>query len=423
MKEDFLHFIWVNNLYKNTHLKTISGKEVLVLKSGWLNTNSGPDFYNAMIEIDQIKWVGNVEIHVNSSHWYLHKHEQDSAYDTIILHVVWKDDMPIFDKENNQIETLELCNYVSKNILSNYHSLLKIESNFIACEQQVHKIDNFILNQWFEKLYLEKLEQKSIIINELLLKHNNDWEAVLFILLAKNFGLNVNGSAFEEIAKSIPFNVVKKESCNVFSLESLLFGQAGLLEDELLDNYYKKLKTEYTFLAQKFNLKREVHTKAKYFRLRPSNFPTIRLSQLANLYVNERSLFSRLMNTNDLELFYGILKIGVSTYWKTHYSFTSSTDSKDRKLTKSFMDLLLINTIIPLQFVYQKYLGKSTIEQQMAILIQLKSEKNSVIKKFNSIGINSATALDSQAILQLYKNYCTHKKCMQCLIGSKIISS
>lgn len=421
MKEDFLHYIWQHKLFTTTTLQTTTHKEIVIKKVGVLNTNAGADFFNAQLKIDNQLWAGNVEIHVKSSDWYVHGHEKDTNYDNVILHVVWEYDSPVYRSDNTEIQTLELSKYVAKDVFEKYQNLFSIPKKWINCEKDIHKIDDFTLNNWKERLYFERLEQKSGLILDLLSKSNNDWEAVLFKLLAKNFGLKVNGDSFLQVANSLDFSVVRKEGDTAEKLEALLMGQAGLLLDTKEDVYYNELKNEYHYLAKKHNLKIQKTLRVKFFRLRPTNFPTIRLAQLASLYAMYQNLFSKLNELKSLEDFYQMLSVKASNYWSTHYNFDAESKKSAKKLTKSFIDLLLINTIIPLRFIYQTHIGKANQEEILELIKAIKPEKNSIIDRFTTLKVNSISAFETQSLLELKNNYCSKYKCLQCAVGAILI--
>lgn len=422
IKEDFLHYLWKFNLFDISNLAAIHGEKIQILNVGTHNKNAGPDFFNAKLVIDGQLWAGNVEIHIKSSDWYVHHHEQDSAYDNVILHVVWEHDVAVFRANHSVIPTLVLQPLVSKKILTNYYKIFSKKNPFIFCENDIQFIDEFTFKNWIDSLYIERLQQKSVLILELLKRFNNDWDAVLFVLLAKNFGLKVNGDAFYNLSQSFDFSVFRKNSNESFKLEALLFGQASLLDKDVLDDdYFVKLSHEYNFLKNKYQLTPISKGEIQFFRLRPANFPTIRLSQLANLYVNNHGLFSKMMNTSNLDKFYKMLAVSTSIYWETHYSFQTTSKKSVKKLTKAFIDLLLINTIIPLQFVYQQYIDKLDEEKIINLIKQIKPEKNSVIQKFKALKISSSNALETQALLQLKNTYCIKQKCLECVIGNKLL--
>ncbi|MEC5166475.1 hypothetical protein RCH18_002215 [Flavobacterium sp. PL11] len=422
MKEDFLHHVWKFKKFDTLNLKTSNEEEIIIINVGHYLELSGPDFFNAQISIANQKWAGNVEIHIKSSDWYAHHHEQDSAYENVILHVVWENDAAIFRSDNSEIPVLELKNYVNPETLSNYQ-LLIAPKTWIFCEKQIKDIDKFILNNWQERLFFERLERKSKPIFELLEQTNQDWEAVLFILLAKNFGLNTNGEVFMKIAQSIPFSIVRKESFEVENLEALIFGMAGLLESEKEDNYFKDLKFRYFYLLHKYQLKAVHLNPVQFFKHRPDNFPTIRLSQLANLYHVYHNLFSKINRINDLNSGYNLFQIGASAYWQNHYQFDKESPKKKKMLSKSFIDLVVINTIIPLQFAYSRNIGEEASENLIQLLMQIQPEQNAVIDKFTSFGLKSKNAFESQSLLQLKNEYCNKSKCLECAIGVELLKS
>ena len=420
MKEDFLHHVWQFKKFDIANLKTTKGESIQILNSGQYLQLTGPDFFNAQLIIGNQKWAGNVEIHLKSSDWYVHNHEKDSNYESVILHVVWEYDVPIFRKDDSEIPTLELKEYVALADLHKYQSLVS-QKSWIYCENEIGNVDDFIFKNWQERLFFERLERKSQLIFELAEISNHDWEAVLFCLLAKNFGLNTNGEMFYKIAKSIPFSVVRKESYSLESLEALLFGQANLLSQDFQDNYAKELQKSYNYLVLKYQLHEKVFGLVEFFKHRPDNFPTIRLAQLANLYFHQKNLFSLVMNGTSINELYQIFNVGVSQYWETHYNFDKNSSKKMKKLSKSFIDLLVINTIIPLRFAYARSQQKEITQELIDLAILIPAEKNAILEKFYSFGVNSQNAYESQSLLQLKKNYCDNKKCLDCAIGHFIL--
>ena len=420
MKEDFLHHVWQFKKFDIANLKTTKGESIQILNSGQYLQLAGPDFFNAQIIIENQKWAGNVELHLKSSDWYVHNHENDSNYDSVILHVVWEHDVPIFRKDNSEIPTLELKEYVALSDLHKYQSLVS-QKSWIYCENELQNVDQFVFKNWQERLYFERLERKANLIFELLETSNHDWEAVLFCLLVKNFGLNTNGEMFYKIAKSIPFSVVRKESFSLESLESLLLGQANLLSHDFQDSYARELQKSYHYLVQKHQLREKVVGSVEFFKHRPDNFPTIRLAQLANLYFHRKNLFSLVMNCSSINELYQVFNVGVSAYWETHYNFDRESSKKMKKLSKSFVDLLVVNTIIPLQFAYARSRQKVITQDLIDLANSIPSEKNVIIDKFKTFGIASENVYESQALLQLKKEYCDLKKCLDCAVGHFIL--
>lgn len=422
MQEDFLHYIWQHKKFDVNSIKTTNNEAVSILSVGQHNLNSGPDFFNGQLKIENQTWAGNVEIHIKSSDWYVHNHENDKAYDNVILHVVWEHDTDVFRKDNAVIPTLELKSFIDKKALTNYQALFSKSKTWINCENDFSSIDDFTIQNWLERLYFERLERKSEDINGLLKRSKNDWEAVLFKVLAKSFGSKVNGDTFLSLANSIDFSIVRKLQSKQTQLEALLFGQANLLGNDVEEAYIIELIKEYKFLNQKFKLSNNGVSQIQFFRLRPSNFPTIRLSQLASLYHSQQNIFSKIIETNTLNDFYKLFSVSTSTFWETHYTFNKVSKQRKKGLTKSFIDLLLINTIIPLKFSYAKSQGKQIDDEIIKLISEIKSEKNSIIEKFNSLKKVSNSALQSQGLIQLKNEYCSKNKCLQCAIGSKLLN-
>jgi hypothetical protein len=421
MTEEFLYYIWQYKLFLKNDLCTTDHQEIAILKSGIHNKNSGPDFLNSQVKIEDQLWVGNVEMHVKSSDWYLHNHEEDDNFDAVILHVVWEHDATIFMKNNQPLPTFEIKNFVDEKLLGNYNRLIYSKQNWIPCEKQIYNVPKFLIDNWLERLYFERLEQKSVFIKELLVNTNQDFEAVLFQLLAKNFGLKVNGDSFLQLAKSIDFAVIRKERFDQQKLTALFFGQAGFFEDDIQNEYFSLLKSEYKYLKHKYNLQAISKNNFQFFRMRPQNFPTIRIAQLAALFFTYQNLFSKLMNISKKEDVYKLFSFDIQEFWKTHYTFESESKKSAKKLSKSFIDLFLINTIVPLKFVYLQSRGEVDHEAILELIKQISSEKNSIIDQFSELKMKSKNALESQALLELKNNYCTKKRCLQCAIGNNLL--
>ena len=422
MKEDFLHYVWQYKKFDFSNLTTVAGELLTITSSGNYLQRTGPDFFNAQIVIGKQKWAGNIEIHIKSSDWYLHHHEKDANYDNVILHVVWEHDTPVFRKDNSEIPVLELNKIASKEVLNHYLSLV-LPKSWIYCESQIATIDSFVLDNWMERLFIERLERKYIPIEQLLKETENDWEAVLFCMLAKNFGLNTNGETFFKIAKSIPFSIIRKESSEVENLESLLFGTADLFPMDVQDNYTKDLKKRFDYISQKHQLKKAIIEPVQFFKHRPDNFPTIRLAQLAMLYHKQQNLFSKVVVSKTVKELYKLFEVTISDYWQTHYQFDKESPKKKKQFSKSFIDLLVINTIVPIQFAYAKSLGKETSESLLDLLREVAAEKNIIIEKFSNFGIKAKNAFETQSLLQLKNEYCNHGKCLQCAVGIQLLKA
>lgn len=423
MQEDFLHYLWKHKKFSTKALQTTLGDVIQIFSVGTLNNNTGPDFFNAKIKIANQLWAGNVEIHVNSSDWYLHNHELDENYDNVILHVVWQHDAEIHRKDNSVIPTLELKPIVSKTSLQNYKKLFSKKQAWINCESDFSSVSSFVVNNWLERLYLERLERKHTAIKTLLLLSKNNWEAVFFKMIAKNFGLKVNGEAFLSLANSFQFKLVQKIQNKQLALEALFFGQANLLQEEIQDTYYLQLQKEYAFLVNKYSLTNAMVIPMQFFRLRPSNFPTLRLSQLASLYHQHQNLFSKILEAKSIEAIYKLFQVKIASYWKNHYTFGKVSKVSNKRITNSFIDLLIINTIVPIRFSYAKNQGKPIDETIVSWMQQIALEKNSVVAKFQQLKPEFKTALQSQALIQLKSVYCNKNKCLQCAIGNNLLTT
>lgn len=423
MREDLLHFIWK---YKKLHgqvLRTVDGESIVIKDFGRHNQLAGPDFFNAQIKIQGQLWAGNVEMHLRSSDWYAHHHETDEKYNTVILHVVWEDDASIFRTDKSKIPTLQLKDYIPQSILDSYSELFsKKRESFINCGGNINKLDGFKFQNWLERLYFERLESRSVIIEQLLREYNHDWEQVLFLLLMKSFGTKINGEAFYEIGKAIPFSIVRKLNRDKHRLESVLMGVAGFLEDEsILDDYYLTLKKEYEYLTVKYQLFGPTLLKPDFFKLRPHNFPTIRLSQVAALYGSHEHLFSKLMEAKNISEIHDLFSVTASPYWSTHFTFGKLSKKQEKKLSKSFVELILVNAILPLKFCYDQSKGKEGSNMIIDLATAIKPEANSVVSSFQDLGVSCKSGLEGQGLLQLYNFYCTKNKCLQCPVGISIL--
>ncbi|MBL4651655.1 MAG: DUF2851 family protein [Flavobacteriales bacterium] len=421
MKEEFLHYIWQFQLFSSLELETIDGEKIQVLKVGEHNTNAGPDFFSAKVKIGETVWAGNVEIHINSSDWNNHKHQNDSAYDNVILHIVFNHNSEIETKQNRKLPTLELASLIDDNLYERYKSLVG-EKRKIPCQSFLPSIDEFTMRNWQDRLVIERLERKSGVIVDSLEETNNDWEETFYRLLAKNFGFKLNALPFEMMAKSLPYKYLKKHKNNLLQLEALVLGQAGYLQNDFEEEYPKQLKKEYHFLQSKFKLQPIENHLWKLLRLRPPNFPTIRLAQFAKLIYASENLFSSIVESNSLKELHKLLSVELSDYWEDRYQLDKTSVKRPKKLGASSVDLLLINTIIPFMFVYGKQKNKPhRVEKAIEFLHEIKGEKNSIISDWENFGIKVKSAFESQAMIQLKNEYCTKVKCLDCAIGNKIL--
>lgn len=421
MREEFLHYIWKFQKFSQSGLFSQNKEPLEIVRQGSHNLDSGPDFFNAQIRIGKQLWIGNVEIHLKSSDWYAHHHETDTAYDNVILHVVWQHDVDVYRKDSSVIPTLELKDKINQATLSGFQKLFSGKKHWIACEEFFPEVDSFTLQNWLERLYFERLEKKSAFIFELLEKTKNNWEAVLFLMLAKNFGLKKNGEAFLSIAQSFDFSILKKCQQNLLQLEALFFGQAGLLEETTNEAYVQTLKKEYSFIQNKYSLNNKYVLPLLFFRLRPVNFPTIRLAQLAAVYFENQQLFSKISEATSKTHIYKLFNYTASQYWDTHYHFKSESSKRKKALTKSFVDLLIINTIMPVLFSYLKFQGKSMPDYLLELISSITSEQNKLVAGFNKLQPISKNAMHSQALIELKTNYCDQSKCLECAVGASFL--
>lgn len=415
-----MYYLWQNPQFMVYPLHTTDNRSLSIVRAGQLNSNSGPDFLFSQIQLNQITWIGHVEMHVQSSDWYAHNHHTDVAYNNVILHVVWEDDVQVHSSDDEPIPTLVLQNYVNEQILGRIQALSDSEQ-WIPCADQLATITHFRQMAFFDRLFVERLANKTKVFQQWLSQSANDWEAVLFVALAKGFGLALNGMAFAAIAQSIPFNIIRK-STDPIEIEAILLGQAGLLDSDVEDAYKDKLKRMYQYACQKYKLKK-IDEKVKFFRTRPSGFPSIRLSQLAQLYTKHTHLFDKIINGDCKDKVSAFFEVEASPFWHTHYVFGKENVKRKKVLTASFIDLLTINTLIPFLFCYYKANGVEKIEGLIHWASSLKPESNGIIRAFSSLGISTASALDSQALLQLKHYYCEEKKCLSCSFGHELIQS
>jgi hypothetical protein len=416
MTEKLLHHIWQFQLYNAHNLITMEGEPIKVISPGIYNHNQGPDFINAKIKIGNTIWAGNIELHILSSHWNLHKHSGDKNYKNIILHIVWQNDKHLA----LPFSTLVLQDRVSKLLLHQYQEWMDKKS-FIPCENNIAKINSIIWLAWKERLLVERLQKKSESIIEYLQKNKNYWEETCWWLMAKNFGIKVNCAAFLTIAQSIPINILAKHKNQIHQIEALLFGQAGLLEGTFSDSYPNMLKKEYQFYQTKYKIVKPT-IQLFFLRMRPANFPTIRLAQLAMLIYKSLHLFSKIKESHSLEEIKVLLDVTANDYWHYHYRFDETSAYKEKKLGTQMIDNLLINSILPILFAYGQY-NNETLYKEKALewFRQVKAEQNNITKAFQSLSIENKDAFDSQALIQLKNEYCNNKRCLECAIGNKIL--
>lgn len=419
ISEKLLQFIWQFGYFNQKSLSTNDGEEIQILSRGVFNQNQGPDFLNAKIKIGNTIWAGNVELHINSSDWVKHHHQHDKNYKNVILHVVWNH---VQNPKKELIPILELQNKVSSLLINRYEKLM-LEKEFIFCENQLPALSEIGWISWKERLATERCIRKSEIILQEIKNTKLDWENTFWTFLSKSLGGTVNGEAFYNLAQSLPQQILVKHKNSLLQIEGLLFGQAQLLEGDVNDSYYLALKKEYKHLKNKYQLN-PIQIPLHFLRMRPNNFPTIRLAQLAMLVLNSNHLFSKIKEASSVKEVEKFLVVNVSSYWVNHYQFNVSSVSKNKKIGATTVQNILINTIVPILFAY----GISTQNQDVkdkAIqwLQELKPEKNSIITQWEELKIQSINAMDTQALLELKTQYCQQKKCLQCAVGLQLLKS
>lgn len=423
MPEEFLQYIWQHRLFDSSHLKTTHGEAVRIIDPGKLNPDSGPDFFNARVKIGRTLWAGNVEIHRKASDWLQHNHHNDNAYKNVILHVVEINDLPELNREQEiPIPTIEIT--FPEVLQQNYQRLLNART-WIACQDQFHRVNPVVLQLAYNRLMIERLEHKTMEIKQVLQQNQNDWNESFYQFLARSFGFKINALPFQLLAQAIPLKILQKHRNRLFQIEALLFGTAGLLNSQLLgDDYFLHLRQEYSFLYHKYQLKPIEQHLWKFMRLRPANFPTIRIAQLAALIHKTENLFSKLTECTSIEQMKSLFAVKPSSYWRKHYNFNKATPgSSSRKLGETAMNLILINIAIPFLFVYGENQNKPELQDKVLdFLDQLPAEENSIITKWQKLGLNPRSAFESQALLQLKNNHCEQKKCLYCPVGSKLLS-
>ena len=423
--EQLLHYTWKHKLYPLKELTTSDGQRVEIVDPGLHNRNAGPDFFNAKIRIGSTMWVGNVEIHDKSSDWYQHGHDKDSRYDNVVLHVAAELDTEVMKSNGEYVPQLQLS--VPDDVLTHYDELQKTDE-YPPCYKVIPDLSALIIHSWMAALQTERLEQKTEAIRKRAELCNGSWEDAYFVTLARNYGFGINGEVFEQWAYNIPLNAVAHHRDDLFQIEAIFMGQAGLLEldsipeyyqkDALNDGYFAKLRNEYQYLAHKFSMKPIDFKLWRFLRLRPQNFPHIRISQLANLYYQQKAGLSQLIECETLDELKNVLKSQVTPYWETHYTFGSTSPKNEKHLSYGSINLLMINTAIPMLFAYGRHTTKEVLcDKAFDFLEQLKAENNHIIRMWQQVGLPVKTAGDSQALIQLKKEYCDKKECLRCRFG------
>jgi hypothetical protein len=423
ISEKLLHYVWQNQWFTKEQLKTVHNQPLSIINQGFPHHDAGPDFKQAIIKIDGVTWAGNVEIHIRSSDWYKHGHQNDMKYNSVILHVVYENDQEVFTGENTTpLPTLELQSLLSSQLLLRYSQLVNA-SLPLPCEAYLEKIPPLTLQSFLTRLAFDRLLRKQTQIFEILHSFTKDWEQVLFYVLCQSFGFKTNAPAFEMLGKALPYKILKKHADSHLQVMALIFGQAGMLEEELEDAYYQSLQNEYAYLKAKYKL---IHIDAKCWnllRLRPHNFPCIRLAQLGEIMYRHKNLFEELIVPQKPIYFQSLFIHKLHDYWNTHYYFEKESRNCDKMMGEKSFQLLLINALIPFLYAYSTFTGNEKLQEySMRLQELLPFEENSITKKYQSLGFCAQHAGDSQALLELHHNYCEKKRCIECVIGQRIVA-
>jgi hypothetical protein len=426
MKEEFLHYLWKYSLYKQDSMVDNDGNEIAVMNPGEYNRDSGPDFFNARINIAGTEWAGNVEIHTKSSHFNTHGHNSDHAFDNVILHVVAENDKRVFNSRGEELLTVEI-----RFDLSLYEKYSDLVNNpcIIACQNEIGNFDRFHLRHWLHSLLIERLQAKADAIMKIFAETGNDWDETFYRTLSRYFGFRVNTEPFEMLANSLPFKIIRRHSDKRFQIEALLFGTAGMLEeglfkDALSERYYKDLLKEYKILSSKYSLQPMHGWLWKFCRLRPVNFPTVRISQLAALLSTAGGLFSKTLEADNIRQLKDLFGVSASSYWHDHYVFGKKSRSVVKNTGTQAIELFLINAVIPLVFIYGRFHDNHEVcERALSFLEEIGPESNSLTRDWKSAGVEVESAFYTQALLQLTDEYCRKRRCLDCRIGCRIISA
>lgn len=421
-KEQLLHYVWRFGLFPPASLRTADGLKVQVIDPGVHNSDAGPDFFNAKIKIGDELWAGDVEIHRSSDEWVKHGHQNDRTYNSVILHLSENVNAPVINEQGQQVPQCVIT--VPEDIRRDAGYLLFNQSH-IPCEKFMGTLPGSMLTSYLDALSVERLARKTNDIFTHLVRYRHSWDEVFYMLLSRNFGFGLNAAEFEKLALSLPFNYILRHNDNLFQIEALMFGQAAMLEEDgLNDAYYNQLQKEYVFLKAKYSLKSRKEFFFKSMRTRPRSFPQIRIAQLASLLQQSGRLFSLVLEKEELHQLYTLFQTAPSEYWKTHYSFGKNSPKADKQLGRASIDVLLINTVVPMLFAYGKKTdAEKYCDRAIRLLESIKPENNSIIREFSEAGIMPRHAFDSQALIQLRKEYCDTRKCLYCRIGHRLLSS
>lgn len=423
MTEDYLHYIWKFQKINHANLFTVHGESVLIKKPGTHNHDSGPDFQEASITIDGTDWFGSVEIHIKTSDWSKHRHQDDKSYNNVILHVVYEHDQEILNQNGETIPTICLKEIIDHNAYFAFERFVQKKSER-PCFNQLSNVPKFTVISTIDEMLVNRLMRKSDAIKEMLVQSNQDWEQVFHQLLLKYLGMKVNDAPMFDLSRRATYVLMQRNSDDLFKLEALLFGQAGLLNEENKDDYHRSLRSEYLFLKQKYGLRSMTGTEWKFSRMRPPNFPTLRIAQIAAIYVSYQNLFELIRDKVSLRHLQLIFSAEPSEYWKTHYSFNSESKRSKGNLGKTALQNIIINVIAPFAFYYGRCIDDNSYEDYALLLLEsIPGEDNKITREFGDLKTGVLSAKDSQSLIQLYSQLCEKKRCLNCKIGVSLLHS
>ena len=423
MTEDLLHFIWKLRLLKPVPLFTTAGFPLKIVHPGAHNTHAGPDFTNGRIVLGGTEWAGNIELHRRSSEWELHQHHHDKAYDNVILHVVYEHDREVFTSQKQLIPCLELKHYVEPHVPEQYLSLYKTRRE-IACGSGFAGCDGHVRSSWLERMLVERLERKCAFIKEVFGQSRQNWDETFYLLLCRNLGFRVNAEPFFQLARRTPLQLLLKHADKPLQLEALLFGQAGMLEEPYENDYPNKLKKEYAFLRHKYALSALPAHTWKMLRMRPANFPSLRIAQLAAFAARGRSAFSIITEAASAEEAKSLFRVSASPWWNKHYSLKVESPDSAKKIGEAAIENILVNTVCPLLFFYGRERNMERLcEKALDWYPSLKAESNHITRLYEQPGFKPLHAGQSQALIQLHDEYCSVKRCLHCGIGAQLIKA
>ena len=417
-----MQYVWQHRLWVPQAMHTVDGRKIQVIDQGRLNTDAGPDFFNAKVKIDGEMWVGNIEIHVRASDWYRHHHDKDEAYDNVILHVVEKDDIAVHRSNGEVIP--QLCMPCTAQFSEQYHQLVGSAASELPCASHISSLPPIYLTDMISTLGYERLYEKVERIDALLSRLSGDWAEVCYVLLARSLGFGVNSDAFERLALATPLKIMSKHSDSLTAIEAMLFGQSGLLNSAIQDDsYVATLKTEYDFYANNFGLKQPSSLGWKMGRMRPQNFPHRRIAVLAAMIEGGFGYASKMMNAKSVDEVKALFEVNLSGYWANRCSFNAQGGGSSRGLSESSIAILIINAVIPVIYAYGRLSNdEAACNRAVEMLQSLKPERNTIVELFTRAGIECKDAFTSQALIQLRRQYCETRKCLYCRIGHRMLA-